>query len=69
MLTDDNPTMAYGVQTVSGIARVINQDLNSRLALRLRRARGPHHAGRHDASQHDASQHGAGQGGPGGQGR
>jgi hypothetical protein len=34
VLTDDNPTMAYGVQTVSGIARVINQDLNSRLALR-----------------------------------
>ncbi|MCW2930343.1 MAG: secreted protein [Actinomycetia bacterium] len=33
VLTDDNPTMAYGVQTVSGIARVVNQDLNSRLAL------------------------------------
>jgi hypothetical protein len=34
VLTDDNPTMAYGVQTVSGIARVVNQELNSRLALR-----------------------------------
>ncbi|HEY6788088.1 MAG TPA: serine hydrolase [Trebonia sp.] len=33
VLTDDNPTMAYGVQTVSGIARAVNQDLNSRLAL------------------------------------
>jgi beta-lactamase class A len=34
VLTDDNPTMAYGVQTVSGVARAVNQDLNSRLALR-----------------------------------
>ena len=33
VLTDDNPTMAYGVRTVSGVARVVNQDLNSPLAL------------------------------------
>jgi hypothetical protein len=33
VLTDDNPTMAYGVQTISGIARAVNQDLNSPLAL------------------------------------
>jgi Beta-lactamase enzyme family len=40
VLTDDNPTMAYGVQAVSGIARVVNQDLNSRLALRAPAAPG-----------------------------
>jgi hypothetical protein len=33
VLTDDNPTMGYGVQTVSGVARVVNRELNSRLAL------------------------------------
>jgi len=33
VLTDANPTMDYGVQTVSGVAQVINEDLNSPLAL------------------------------------
>jgi len=32
VLTDDNPTMAYGVQTVSAVAEVVNRDLNSPLA-------------------------------------
>jgi hypothetical protein len=35
VLTDDNPTMAYGVQTVSAVAEVVNRDLNSPLALAL----------------------------------
>lgn len=33
VLTDENPTMAYGVQTVSAVAEVVNRDLNSPLAL------------------------------------
>jgi hypothetical protein len=32
VLTDDNPTMAYGVQTVSAVARVVNAELSSPLA-------------------------------------
>ena len=28
VLTQDNPTMAYGVRTVEAIARVVNRDLN-----------------------------------------
>jgi hypothetical protein len=28
VLTEDNPTMAYGVETVSEVARVVNTDLN-----------------------------------------
>ena len=32
VLTDDNPTMAYGVETVSEVARVVNTELNSPLA-------------------------------------
>jgi hypothetical protein len=32
VLTEDNPTMAYGVQTVSEVARVVNGELGSPLA-------------------------------------
>jgi hypothetical protein len=32
VLTEDNPTMAYGVQTVSEVARVVNAELSSPLA-------------------------------------
>lgn len=32
VLTDDNPTMAYGVNTIQAIARVIHRDLNAGLA-------------------------------------
>jgi hypothetical protein len=32
VLTQDNPTMAYGVKTVSEVARVVNRDLTSPLA-------------------------------------
>ena len=28
MLTQDNPTMAYGITTIERIAKVINHDLN-----------------------------------------
>ncbi len=35
VLTDGNPTMAYGVQTVSGVARAVNQDLDSPPARRV----------------------------------
>ena len=35
VLTDDNPTMAYGVQTVSAVSEIVNRDLHSPLALGL----------------------------------
>ena len=28
MLTQDNPTMAYGIATIEAVAKVINHDLN-----------------------------------------
>ena len=28
VLTEDNPSMAYGVRTVEAIAQVVNRDLN-----------------------------------------
>jgi hypothetical protein len=35
VLTEDNPSMAYGVRTVEAIAQVVNRDLNPGAAPRI----------------------------------
>lgn len=35
VLTDDNPTMTYGIDTIEAIARVVNRDLNPRARARV----------------------------------